>query len=182
MSKSELPFALSQSLKLWEGFIWGSQETRKRENRIWFWGPTTQYYKMYSSPVPSPPWSPNHASPPTTPTSPNSRRRRGLSYLRSYTQSYILSRDSQNNHSHSHSQSSPVNSPQRPSILSRASYPSPTSSPGRSAPAAAQNIPRQTSPTAQRSPSNLPSARSSNPEISGSTSGWLPTGTVRGHR
>jgi len=137
---------------------------------------------MYS--VPSPPYNPgpHHASPPSTPTSPNSRRRRGLSYLRSYTQSHILSRDIQNhNHSQSHgrsnsnSNSNSTSSPQRPSVGRATSYPSPTGSPGRSAPAAAQNTLRQTSPTAQRSPSDLPSERSSNPEISGSTSGWLPT-------
>ncbi|TVY58157.1 E3 ubiquitin-protein ligase DMA2 [Lachnellula suecica] len=136
---------------------------------------------MYSS-VPSPPWNPGPsptldrartaASPPSTPTSPSpSRRLRGLSYLRSYTQSHILSRDS-----HSHGTSS-ANNHQRPSTLSRAtSYPSPTTGGSTSTPAAAapQNL-RQASPTAQRTPSDLPPARSSNPEILSSTSVWLPT-------
>ncbi|KAF4627406.1 hypothetical protein G7Y89_g10751 [Cudoniella acicularis] len=149
---------------------------------------------MYSSPVPSPPsWqgpSPNldrartttSSPPPTSPTSPSrSSRLRGLNYLRNYTQNHILSRDSNNNHSSSSS------SQPRPSTFSRAtSYPSPTtpargSASASSAASPPQNTPRQTSPTAQRSITELPSAtaRSSNPENLGSTSGWLPT--VGGH-
>jgi hypothetical protein len=139
---------------------------------------------MYSS-VPSPPqqWNPGPAAPtlernpssrsppPASPTSPTrSGRLRGLSYLRSYTQTHILSRDSHNNNS---------NSPQRPSTLARAtSYPSPTSSRGSASAApspAPQNIPRQKSPTAQRSTTDLLSARSSTQDNLGSTSGWLPT-------
>lgn len=133
---------------------------------------------MYSSPVPSPPWtggpSPSlertrspSSPPPTSPTSPSRPSRlRGLSYLRTYTQNHLLSRDSHNS----------SNSQQRPtSTLSRAtSYPSPTS-PGRSAAPAAQNTPRQASPTSQRPANETEPARSSNPDNLNSTSGWLPT-------
>lgn len=143
---------------------------------------------MYSSaPSPPPTWNPSQQSntllgrtrttttpPPASPTSPTrSGRLRGLSYLRSYTHNHLLSRDSHNSSS----------SQQRPSTLARAtSYPSPTS-PTSSAnrgsaaasPASQDIIARQTSPTAQRSTTEVPSARSSNPE----TSGWLPT--VGGH-
>ena len=149
---------------------------------------------MYSS-VPSPPppqqWNPGPTAPtlernpssrsplPASPTSPTrSGRLRGLSYLRSYTQTHILSRDSHNNSSNSNSNSN-SNSQQRPSTLARAtSPPSPTSNRGSTpaAPAPApQNIPRQTSPTAQRSTTDLSSARSSTQDNLGSTSGWLPT-------
>ncbi|TVY29409.1 E3 ubiquitin-protein ligase [Lachnellula hyalina] len=121
---------------------------------------------MYS--VPSPPWNPTAAaSPPlTSPSSPaRPSRLRGLSYLRSYTQTHILSRDSQ---SHSHSPGSSRNSPnQHPSALSRAtSYPSPSA-------AATQNI-RQTSSTAQQSPIDSPLERTSDPEFPSFTSGWFP--------
>lgn len=141
---------------------------------------------MYSS-VPAPPqqWNPGPAAPtssppPASPTSPTrSGRLRGLSYLRSYTQTHILSRDSHNNNNNSSNSNSNT---QRPSTLARAtSYPSPTSTSQRSAtPTAApqpapQNNPRQTSPTAQRSTTDLPSARSSTQDNLGSTSGWLPT-------
>ena len=133
---------------------------------------------MYSVPSPPPQWNPSPqpmlhgrsrtatTPPPTSPTSPTrSGRLRGLSYLRTYTHNHLLSRDSHNS----------SNSQQRPSTLARAtSYPSPTAT------AASQDITaRQTSPTAQRSTTELPSARSSNPENLGSTSGWLPT--VGGH-
>jgi E3 ubiquitin-protein ligase DMA1/2 len=145
----------------------------------------SSFSPMYSS-VPSPPqqWHPGPAAPtldssrpplPASPTSPTrSGRLRGLSYLRSYTQTHILSRDSHNNNNNSNSNS------QRPSTLARAtSYPSPTSTSRGSAPAtpqpAPQNNPRQTSPTAQRSTTDLLSARSSTQENIGSTSGWLPT-------
>lgn len=143
---------------------------------------------MYS--VPSPPWSSSPAAAsPTTTSSPSSSSRssrlRGLSYLRSYTQNHILSRESHNhNNNHNHSSASHSRpSSQRPSVLSRAtSYPSPTSPGNRgsgsgSGPAAAvtRNNTRQTSPTSHRSPTELPIQRSSDPEISGSTSanGWL---------
>ena len=94
--------------------------------------------------------------------------------MRTYTQTHILSRDSHNNNNNSNSNS------QRPSTLARAtSYPAPTSISGGTAPAAPQpapqNNPRQTSPTAQRSPTDLLSARSSTQDNLGSTSGWLPT-------
>lgn len=145
---------------------------------------------MYSSvPSPPPPWNPSPQSnllgrtrtttpPPASPTSPTrSGRLRGLSYLRSYTHNHLLSRDSHNS----------SNSQQRPSTLARAtSYPSPTSptSSANHGSAAASPPPqdttvRQTSPTAQRSTDQLTSARSSNPDNLGSTSGWLPT--VGGH-
>ncbi|TVY34760.1 E3 ubiquitin-protein ligase [Lachnellula occidentalis] len=132
---------------------------------------------MYSS-VPSPPWNPAPtaaASPPLT--SPNAPARlsrlRGLSYLRSYTQTHILSRDSQS-HSHSHSPGNSRNSPspnpnqttQRPSALSRAtSYPLTPS-------AAATRTIRHT--TAQRSPTDTPPERTSDPEFPSFTSGWFP--------
>lgn len=124
--------------------------------------------------------------PPASPTSPTTRtgRLRGLSYLRSYTQNHILSRDS-----HNHSQNSSASTstpPQRPSTLGRAtSYPSPTSrgSAGASVPsspaAPPSTVPQQAStlqsPTAQRATSDVPSARSSNQDSAGGTSGWLPT-------
>jgi hypothetical protein len=130
---------------------------------------------MYSS-VPSPPqWNSgppiertisSSRSPPASPTSPTrTGRLRGLSYLRTYTQNHILSRDSHNN------------SQNRPSTLTRAtSYPAPTSTSRRGSDApspASQNIPRQTSPTAQRSTIDPPPARSQ--DNLGATSGWLPT-------
>ena len=136
---------------------------------------------MYTS-VPCPPaqWNPgstvqrSSSPPPTSPTTPTrTGRLRGLSYIRSYTQNHLLSRDS---HSSSSSQ-------QRPSNLTRAtSYPSPTASRG-STPASSatsppsQGTPLQSSPTAQRSTAttDIPPARSSNPDNLSSTSGWLPT-------
>jgi len=143
---------------------------------------------MYSS-VPSPPqqWHPGPAAPtldssrsppPASPTSPTrSGRLRGLSYLRSYTQNHLLSRDSHSSNNTGNNNSSSSSNSQRPSTLARAtSYPSPTSTGRGSASAAPQPAPpRQTSPTAQRSTTDLPAARSSNPENLGSTSGWLPT-------
>ncbi|KAI9051332.1 hypothetical protein LZ554_004379 [Drepanopeziza brunnea f. sp. 'monogermtubi'] len=167
---------------------------------------------MYSS-VPSPPppqWNqgsvPNleritsAASPSlAAPISPTGRtgRLRGLSYLRSYTQNHILSRDSHHSQNHSNppnqsssSSSSNANPPQRPETLGRStSYPastsmsrdsagSPTPAP---APTAAAAPPQQqavssSSPSAQRTPSDIPFARLSNSESPlGSTSGWLPT-------
>ena len=138
---------------------------------------------MYS--VPSPPqWNSSQPTPlgrsrtppPASPTSPTrSGRLRGLRHLRSYTQNHLLSRDSHNN----------SNNQQRPSISRATSYPSPTAPPtstsvNRGPAAASQDITaRQTSPTAQRSTTELSSARSSNPENLGVTSGWLPT--VGGH-
>ena len=132
---------------------------------------------MYSSPAAPPTLDSSRSPPPASPTSPTrSGRLRGLSYLRSYTQAHLLSRDSHNNNNNSSSSSNS----QRPSTLARAtSYPSPTSTSRGSAStapqAAPQNNPRQTSPTAQRSTTDLPAARSSNPDTLGSTSGWLPT-------
>ncbi|PVH89704.1 hypothetical protein DL98DRAFT_507974 [Cadophora sp. DSE1049] len=145
---------------------------------------------MYSVPSPPQQWNSGPvptldrtrtSSPPTSPTSPTrTGRLRGLSYLRSYTQNHILSRDS-----HSHNNSSTPTPPQRPSTLGRAtSYPSPTSrgSAGPSAPsspAPPSIVPQQAStlqsPTAQRATSDVPSARSSNQDSVGGTSGWLPT-------
>ena len=125
---------------------------------------------MYSSPaVPSSPsWNP---APETAPTS-STRRLRGLSYLRTYTQNHLLSRES-----HHHTESS-----QRPSITARAaSYPSPTSSPitrfSAEPSPTSPNIARHTSPIVQRSAAAQPPTRSS--DSLGSTSGWLPT--VAGH-
>ncbi|CZT04136.1 related to dma1, component of spindle assembly checkpoint [Rhynchosporium agropyri] len=135
---------------------------------------------MYT--VPSAPQQWNTASSPTpaSPTSPvRTGRLRGLSYLRTYTQNHILSRDS-----HNHSQNSSSIPPQRPSTLGRAtSYPSPTSrgSAGPSSPTspAPGTAPQQAStlqsPTAQRNTSDDPSARSNNLDSVGGTSGWLPT-------
>ncbi|KAF8866692.1 hypothetical protein BDZ45DRAFT_169260 [Acephala macrosclerotiorum] len=132
---------------------------------------------MYSSAVPSSPppqWNPGNAPilertrtptspPPTSPTSPTRPGRlRGLSYLRNYTQNHILSRD---NHSGSSSH-------QRPSTVRASSYPSPTSS--RPSPAPQNTIPPQTSAPVQRTTSEVPSARISNQETPGNTSGWLP--------
>ncbi len=149
---------------------------------------------MYSS-VPSPPQWGNpgpmptldrtrtaSSPPPNSPTSPTrTGRLRGLSYLRSYPQNHILSRDS---HSHSHNNSSPQPQ-QRPSTLGRAtSYPSPTSRGSAGASAASsptpprvapQQAPTSPSPTAQRPISETPSANSSNQDNLGGTSGWLPT-------
>ena len=138
---------------------------------------------MYSS-VPSPPWHPGPsqilerppASPPLpSPTSPTrSSRLRGLSYLRTYTQNHILSRDSH----HSHSQ-------QRPDLSRTTSDPSPAASPiaaalstTRTATTPLQNPPnpRQTSPTAQRTTTSETSVADSNTQDNlSSTSGWLPT-------
>ncbi len=126
---------------------------------------------MYSSvPSPSAQWNldtgpaPVLERTPPTPVSPSSPTRsgrlRGLSYLRNYTQNHILSRDSHNS----------VSTSQQGSTISRTtSYPSPTS------PAAAQENHRQPSPPTQRSASDIPPARTSNPDSVGSTSGWLPT-------
>ena len=142
-------------------------------------------------------------SPPGSPVRP-AVRLRGLSYLRNYTHTHLLSREN-NNHS-----SSGSSSQRRPLITRAASYPSnPTSSspaalnttttttpgPGHR-PAATTTIatataakttpdlpdsPSPTQPvsttTAQSAPSNIPIARSSNPETLSSTSGWLPTVT-----
>ncbi|RDW94745.1 hypothetical protein BP5796_00508 [Coleophoma crateriformis] len=139
---------------------------------------------MYAN-VPSQPWlsSPptfsrrtTTTSPPLSPASPTSPTRsgrlRGLSYLRTYTQQHLLSRES-NSHSSSNS---------RPNLGGRAtSYPSPSSSNRASAPRSplspvippspTQATPnRTTSPTAQRSTTEL-----SPPDSIAPTSGWLPT-------
>ena len=136
----------------------------------------SMYSSVPSHPYPGPaPSFERHSPTPASPTSPTRPGRlRGLSYLRSYTQNHILSRES---HSSSNS------SQQRPAPLERASsYPSPTSTTSAnrgsaSTSPAAQNSHQQISPAAQRSTTDLESTRSSNPE--GPTSGWLPT--VGGH-
>ncbi|QSZ35057.1 hypothetical protein DSL72_007921 [Monilinia vaccinii-corymbosi] len=165
---------------------------------------------MYSS-LPSSPWNPTAApissiidrasaqsispvSPqpavPTSPTSPTSRGRlRGLSYLRSYTQNHILSRD---NHNHHHSQNPSTDNQNPRPIIPRTSHPVRSPSPptltsapsavGSPATPAAENLPRQTLPTAHRSANTselTSSGTTSTQENSGSTSGWLPT--VGGH-
>jgi hypothetical protein len=154
--------------------------------------------------VPSPPttqWIPaqsptlertlNNASttPPISPTSPT-RRLRGLSYLRSYTQNHLLSRESHsssNSNNNNNNSSSPTASQQRPSSLARASsYPSNRDSASASASAPDSLAPAENhqptsplpSPTAQRTPSEQPSAIPGSPshqENSRGTSGWLPT-------
>ncbi|CAG8956601.1 hypothetical protein HYFRA_00011912 [Hymenoscyphus fraxineus] len=136
---------------------------------------------MYSS-VPSPPWHPGPSqilerppsSPPLpSPTSPTrSSRLRGLSYLRTYTQNHILSRDSHHHNS---------NSQQRLDLSRISSEPSPTTSPRASAtpsvartPLQSPSNPRQTSPTAQRT-TDTSVADSHTQDNLNSTSGWLPT-------
>ncbi|TEY46944.1 hypothetical protein BOTCAL_0310g00130 [Botryotinia calthae] len=184
---------------------------------------------MYSS-LPSSPWNPTTAisspmvrersaqsisvspispQPTTTPTSPTSSstrgRLRGLSYLRSYTQNHLLSREHHNPNSSNSSNSNSNNHPNpRPTLSHTSSYPSPSSltsasahphassaaSPATpatpvtsatSATPATEILPRQISPTARRStnPPELTSAGLNNQENLGSTSGWLPT--VGGH-
>jgi hypothetical protein len=129
---------------------------------------------MYSLPGPTlvpsqDPTERNATAPPASPTSPTRPGRlRGLSYLRNYTHSHLLSRESHGG----------SNSPHRPSITRATSYPTTAISPGVS-PVSHSNQ-RPTSPTAQRPTNDLLNARSSNPENLGSTSGWLPT--VGGHR
>jgi hypothetical protein len=143
---------------------------------------------MYSVPGPPPPWNPSLGTPPqqSSPTSPTrSGRLRGLSYLRSYTQNHLLSRDS-------HTTPDTNSQQRRPSIARSTTYPTPTSptttttnpSPANRGSAAAAASPasqdtttaRQASPTPQRSTTELTSARSSDQENLGSTtSGWLPT-------
>ncbi|KAL3423213.1 FHA domain-containing protein [Phlyctema vagabunda] len=133
----------------------------------------------WSAPSPPPPSTAlrrTTTSPPTTPSaSPVSPTRpgrlRGLSYLRSYTQHHLLSRDS-----------SSSSSSQRPGLGNRAtSYPSTSSVPARETAPPASFAPtahhptspghqRTTSPTTQRSTNEL-SSQDSIP----STSGWLPT-------
>jgi hypothetical protein len=164
---------------------------------------------MYSS-VPGPAWNPTSStsstiirerssstqatSPqPSSPTSLTSRGRlRGLSYLRSYTQNHLLSRES---HSHTHNSNSSTsnnNNIPRPTVSRATSYPSPTPSPTSStAPHApgsavspatpATDTTIQTSPTAQRSTTTaeLSATGTNNQDNLGSTSGWLPT--VGGH-
>ncbi|PQE16839.1 hypothetical protein CJF30_00003530 [Rutstroemia sp. NJR-2017a BBW] len=137
---------------------------------------------MYSS-VPGPAWNPTSAtsstivrerssstqatSPqPSSPTSLTSRGRlRGLSYLRSYTQNHLLSRESHSNN----------NNISRPTVSRATSYPSPTSSPTSST--APHKTTIQTSPTAQRSTTTVESSApgTNNQDNLGSTNGWLPT-------
>ncbi|PBP27459.1 FHA domain containing protein [Diplocarpon rosae] len=169
---------------------------------------------MYSAVPSSPQWNQGplpalerivsaSSPPPAAPTSPTrTGRLRGLSYLRSYTQNHILSRESHNNntntnHIHNHGRNSAAstnlntvpdtsNSQQRPSTLGRAtSYPSPTSRPAGPSPAAAtpRAAPQQAAVAsanlqalpAQHSTPEVPFARSSNQDSLGNTSGWLPT-------
>jgi hypothetical protein len=141
---------------------------------------------MYSTSVPSPPWNPGAqpslertrtatSPPPASPTSPTrTGRLRRLSYLRTYTQNHLLSRDS---HSISSSQ-------QRPTSLARAtSYPTPTlatsvrGSTSAASPTGQTGL-GQTSPPTQRSTNDQQPARSSNPDnlSSTGTSGWLQRG------
>lgn len=117
------------------------------------------------SPTPVAHWNPSQSSSlertmntttasPSSPASP--RRLRGLSYLRSYTQNHILSRDSHSSSSNTNNNNN-TSSQQRPSSLARStSYPSPSSrgSATASNPPPNQNI--LNSPTSQRA-SNLPS-------------------------
>ena len=125
--------------------------------------------------MPSTPYPSHHAiettSPPASPTSSTrpTGRLRGLSYLRNYTHTHILSRES---HSGSNNQ--------RPSVARATSYPSPTStSANRGSQAASPTSPtlsRQISPTGQRSATDLPTVAGNNQQHSTrSTSGWLPT-------
>ncbi|EPE34668.1 SMAD/FHA [Glarea lozoyensis ATCC 20868] len=141
---------------------------------------------MYSSSIPSPPWHPGPnldrtpPSPPlTSPASPSrTSRLRALSYLRSYTQSHILSRDS-------HSGSNTPTRTGRPGVARASSYPSPSPSPAAAATPAASSTPlqhqlsRQTSPTAQRATITAdvtsPDSHASSTDNLGETSGWLPT-------
>lgn len=133
---------------------------------------------MYSS-VPSPPqWNSGplptpainrtrtRSPPPASPTSPTRPTRlRGLSYLRNYTQSHLLSRDSPNG---SNSSST------RPSIGRATSYPSPPTS------ANQQNSPNITSAQQTPTSSNLqttpevPTANPDNREALGNTSNLIP--------
>lgn len=147
---------------------------------------------MYSS-VPSAPqqWSsgplPNlertrtATSPtPASPTSPRTGRLRGLSYLRSYTQNHILSRDSHHSPNNT-SNTSQSQAPSRPTTSRATSYPSPTSrgSAGPASPASPTSVAQQpatsASPTAQRYTAELPSASTSSQNNIGGTSGWVPT-------
>ncbi|KAI9646652.1 hypothetical protein NHQ30_004649 [Ciborinia camelliae] len=152
------------------------------------WNPTTSISSIVrertSAAQPVSPVSPQQA-PPSSPTTRG--RLRGLSYLRSYTQNHILSRE---NHNHNNHNSSTNNQNSRPAVSRTTTYPISTPPPtSASAPSAAsssatpatENLPRQTSPTAQRSTtsSELTSAGTNNQENLGSTSGWLPT--VGGH-
>ncbi|KAJ8064849.1 hypothetical protein OCU04_007158 [Sclerotinia nivalis] len=150
------------------------------------WNPTTSITSIVrertSSAQPVSPISPQPASP-SSPTSSRGRLR-GLSYLRSYTQNHILSRENHNHNSSTNNQNS------RPTISRTTSYPSsptsataPSNASAAASPAipATESLPRQTSPTAQRSTTtlDLTSGGTNNQENLGSTSGWLPT--VGGH-
>ncbi|TGO81475.1 hypothetical protein BPOR_1139g00020 [Botrytis porri] len=133
--------------------------------------------------------SPISPQPTTTPTSPTSSsstrgRLRGLSYLRSYTQNHLLSREHHNQNSSNSNSNNHQNS--RPTLSHTSSYPTPStpshaSSAASPATPATEILPRQISPTARRStnPPEVTSAGANNPENLGSTSGWLPT--VGGH-
>jgi len=126
-------------------------------------------------------------SPPGSPVRPTVRLR-GLSYLRNYTHTHLLSRET-------HSSGGSSGSQRRPSVTRAASYPSNPGSPaavlntnnpslghppGTATATVTPDSPKTTHPvstTARRSPSSSPIARSSNPENISSTSGWLPTVT-----
>lgn len=126
---------------------------------------------MFTQPAPTPPQptlatSTSSASP-ASPT--RTGRLRGLSYLRNYTHTHLLSRDSSG---HSPTSSSRLS-------LSRAtSYPSPTASPSGAHSISKSNIPvqspqRQASPSAQRALTDLGDSTGTNQ----STTGWLPGAT-----
>lgn len=171
---------------------------------------------MYAA-APSPPqqwnqgWLPNResmSSAAPTPVSPipaapgRTGRLRGLSYLRSYTQNHILSRDSSSshhhqNHNHNHNQNhdqnhnsshpsatSSTHPPRRPATLARStSYPAPASARDSAEPTRTTRTTTTTtssssssSPTTPAAPSDIPFARISSADSPlGSTSGWLPT-------
>ncbi|RFU31255.1 hypothetical protein B7463_g5059, partial [Scytalidium lignicola] len=124
---------------------------------------------MYSSTVPSAPWTTNlpstrtrTASPPAptgaSPASPTrGGRLRGLSYLRTYTHNHILSRDNHNSHN------------SRTDTLTRTtSHPSPTSpvSPG------GGTLPPSSTTQA---PADLATTEQQNQDNTGATSGWFPS-------
>ena len=120
---------------------------------------------MFSLPTASPPSLATTISSPVSPSRPSGSRLRSLSYLRNYTHTHILSRDS--NHSHRNSSNNT-----RPTSLTRTtSYPEQTSLPAAppTSPTDRQS-PRHTSPRAQRTIVD-PSSGSQGT----GTSGWLPT-------
>jgi len=129
----------------------------------------------------------SNSNSPASPTSPTARGRlRGLSYLRSYTQNHILSRDNHNhNHNHTHNHNDDNNNnntnnnpakESRPAVGRADSFPSSIDSPttGTVPAGGLSPAPPPRTPTAQRSTTDLSAAGPSNRENLGSTSGWLP--------